>query len=284
MIYSKLIISNHLTFRNKGIQYSHFISLQENLDLLSSIPDSNSVEGKPVATDIFDSFIRKPNVSDSDPLASASPEELHVMALNSDNILISRICRNHKALPKTLVYLTKDPVNGPHNWIHLIKNPNLPEKQVRWIHRQVNTSFWMKLLLEFASDVFLLRPSNDEEILKFMAIHPNTPEPIIQKLSKHRNPAVRFAVIDNSDLRLNTKIAILNDIIANIGYQDNTLFLNALSHKDLHRNIRNVVIEQTLKGKLSQPLSESDRSFFEGISKFQELSSESKSLLEWLLR
>lgn len=233
-----------------------------------------------MSAEIFNSFIKTPH----NPLDKATPEEIHKMALTASNNMAIMIAQHPEALPKTFSYLAKDAAHGSLNWIYLVQNPKLPAKTLLWIYRQVTTPSLVKFLYEIASDIFLLRSENTMEILRHIAVHPNTPEKVIAKLSKHKNPAIRFAVVDNPLLRANARVTIINDIIAHKGYGDTHLFLQALGHATLHTDVRNVLVQQIIDAKIGKELNQEDKDMLEEMLGFPALNDAIKPCIIKLLK
>lgn len=174
---------------------------------------------------------------------TTDPAELHKIALKSGVITKVMIAQNEHTSIDTLKYLAQKDPDRKFLWKVLAKNPKLSGKHLAWIYTQVTRKPLKNTLFPFLSNDYR---SVHENTLQAIAVHPNTPAPILNKLAKDKSLYVRFAVAENPEASINLKIAVLNDILDTKGKGDNTLFIQALDHKDLHPKIRNVIIAQII--------------------------------------
>jgi hypothetical protein len=76
--------------------------------------------------------------------------------------------------------------------------------------------------------------TNDRiEILANLAVHPKTNHPLLKKLSKDKEPAIRLSTTENSKLPKKARLRIYQDLVSNAGYGDNALFLKTLYKRDM---------------------------------------------------
>ena len=211
----------------------------------------------------FNSFIDTSRVEADRLLDQTDPKEIHRLALASHGILLERIARHPNTLPKTLRTIARDPVAGHFNWFDLVQNPNLPTSELRWIHAQITRPSVWKLIYAMASNVFIDKSVKDGQTLKYIAIHPNSPVALVEKLSRHKDGEIRFSTIYSSKLNLNIKKQLINDTIMARGYGNSDLLIKALSHPELHTHLRKVHLDQIIQGYVQKEnLDNQDRGFF----------------------
>lgn len=207
---------------------------------------------------------------------TTDPDELHKLALKSGIITKTLIIKNPHTSAETLEYLTRKDTDRKFLWQSLAKSPKLTGSNLSWIYEQATQPPLVNRAFPFLKTDF---HKFHESTLKAIAVHPNTLLQTLNKLAKDKSPYIRFEVSKNPDLTPNQKKAILDHLIDTKGEGDKKLLLDVLTHPDLHRSIRNVVIAGMIKDEQKKNPEDIDYHLLNDIAGFKKLDSETVSYL-----
>lgn len=202
---------------------------------------------------------------------TTDPDELHNLALKSGLLTKVLIAKSPYTSVATLEYLVRKDPDRKYLWQTLVKNPELTGDNLAWIYEQVTRVSLVSRVFPFAkTDTGCFH----EATLKAIAVHPNSPIQIIHKLSRDKSPYVRFEVSKNSELTLNQKKSILDNLIDTKGAGDSKFLVEVLSHPDLHRSIRNVVINGMVNEEKKKESEDIDYRLLNAVAGFNGLDPE----------
>ena len=210
---------------------------------------------------------------------SKSPEVLDELVRNRRRLIAPGILFSNEYLSsEAFRSLVRDKTNSSFRYFSLASNPALTVPSAHYLYDRLTRA----KLAKKASYGFHGSPYSEEyEIYALCALawNPVTPEDIIAKLAKHKNPKVRMAAADSELLAYETKQRILKKALRTKGYGDINLYLQALENPALDRNKRDKVIRKILKAPIRPKSASEDISLRNSIALLPKLSEESTKLL-----